>query len=312
MYKNKAEADAAKLARENAPKDNPKVIYNKKTGMPSGIVFPDGREYLDRTPSEIGFLARKYAPVPGTQDYNKPPMPEAPLPQETPKPLISEAQKSMVGTGQPNFVSTPSTAEDELTKNIKEQNRLASVAGTSPESVINAAELGFKLGGVPGAAATGLLQASGIRGSDILGIIPGGVGKRLATTITGNNADLSNYINNYSNEGNFASVKGNLENADKEIDAAIISASDPAQTQKAIYAYEEAMNKKRRSIEQLKLIASRNQGEYISSVKDELTTLQTYFDSQMKANDDAAMRAAIDLANKRYLERMMLEGVANG
>lgn len=141
-----------------------------------------------------------------------------------------------------------------------------------------------------------ITPAWGISGPDLLNIAPG-IGQRIAKIVSGSNPKVKDFLTDYSNQDNFDSVKRNIQSADIAIAAAIIAASDPEYSKDAIFTYEEAMNKKRRSMEQLKLISQGDQKAYINNVKDELIKLQTYFDSQMKTNDDVAFRTALEKAN---------------
>lgn len=275
-YKSKDEAVAAGEARRSANAGQVQIIRDSDTGKKTGIKLPDGRILNGISPKEVDFLERKYLGL-TTSASGRPFADETTASQKQAdmqqqnlmmNPLIPQQQIEAAGSGQPNFNNTPVGARDELTSDIIEKNRMHDV----------------------------ITPAWGISGPDLLNIAPG-IGQRIAKIVSGSNPKVKDFLTDYSNQDNFDSVKRNIQSADIAIAAAIIAASDPEYSKDAIFTYEEAMNKKRRSMEQLKLISQGDQKAYINNVKDELIKLQTYFDSQMKTNDDVAFRTALEKAN---------------
>ena len=169
-----------------------------------------------------------------------------------------------IGTDQPLMYGTPINTQDPLTSSIMQKNRMHDV----------------------------ITPAWGVSGPDTINIVPA-IGKKIAAVVAGNNPKVKDFLTDYSNEDNFKSVSKNIELADQQIAAAKAAATEPGYGTQAIQAYNEAMNQKRKSMAQLKQIASGDQKAYVSDVRIKLTELETYFSSEMKLNDDREMRDAV-------------------
>lgn len=124
-------------------------------------------------------------------------------------------------------------------------------------------------------------------------VLPG-AGNILLESITKDD-NIKSILSGYSNEDNYDKIKGNIDQADKDIAQAMQRAKvDPVN---AASLYTLAQSKKYKAIGQLKAISDREPRKYADDAITDMTILMTYFNGEGKKLDDAAMRDVLQGVN---------------
>lgn len=254
----------------STPKEDIKYLRDKDTGKPTGLELSDGRTFTGLDPRDVLKLAAGFQ-----RSLAKTTLPqEQPVVPQVAQPLnnITPEQISQVGTPLIN-PGTPDTLTQDIQSNVETQ-------GSERVQVLDQA-----LGGlVPGITLRNFTGA----GVKVLNRIAPGTGNAMLEAITKND-NIKSYLKNYSNQDNYSKVKDNLEIAETNIAAAKELAKFSDRSSEAIQIYNEAIDKKRTSLQQLKMISQKDQEAYIKDVKKDMVTLENYF-SRLQQNDDLEMQ----------------------
>lgn len=252
-----------------APKED--VTYERdNTGKLVGAKFSDGRSFSGLDPRDIVRLAAGYKRSLLKTDIPQevPPASKAVVPNNTlpPQPdILSELQQPTI--------AAPNELSQSISENVQDFNRVNDL--TDPLQ---------RLAAIP---------SSINKLTSFAGRLPGG--KSVINSLASEDPNVRRYLQDYSNEDNFNNVVKNIELSDDKIKYAKSLASIPGYTDEAKRTYIRAQAEKRRALQQLKLISSRDQRAYTDKVRAEMIELQTYFDV-LKLGDDIEMASNLQRA----------------
>jgi hypothetical protein len=249
-------------------RDTPKVIKDRKTGMPIGVVTPDGVSHKGNG-EEVQRIIQNYNNLnPGKGNpvpiYPGDKLRDTMNPRDFTPAQITPPPVEPVG----NINEAP---PDQLTKdieaNIIRRNAEENV-GFNPEGQANYQafqdlEPGYQLTPPP------LLNKLGA-------LFPntGGV-KATILNLAGENKELRAYLDDYSNYDNAEKIKAEVIVSDGEIQYAI-KLAEAGKTKSADELFKSAIAKKKRSYSQFKLISQNDQRKYVDDLFKPMTELESY------------------------------------
>jgi hypothetical protein len=252
----------------------PKVIYSKDRGVPTGIILPNGKQYLGVSPDEVRFLARKYSAVPGTTEYEDPKK-QALLNQAAQQSTIEQEQllqqqnMSTVADVQPAINQTfanPTPLDQSIYQNIAGSQAVKGVAEDMMDRV-NIVRI-----------ASGIARKFG-----------GGASSEVVKGLIASNPELAGkletYHSDYSNSGNYALIKQEVQDAKDDATLAISLVNDPANRDYAIEKYHKAIARLYKADAQLKYLFDKDPGIDKEALVLNRADIKNYLDNTFPSNN---------------------------
>lgn len=278
----------------------------------SGKVVYEGSSDSETRAIKAGATLRDNAPPPLTHeqqviaDYKQKQADAAAIAALTP-PNLTPEQRAQIGKINPNNGLNPNdTLNQDILANIQAHNNGLNYIGTQFGNDPN----NF-LGKVGGATSLNTVMNILPKLTAFASKLPGGTSTVNALS---QNRKLREYLKDYSNEDNLASVRKNVRTANTQIHDMIMNAkiteNTPENNQVTNQIYNGAMQRKFDSIAQLKSIGNGDQRAYTDDIKDDLVELNLYFYGDPTKNvppgkvaDDYALYAALNKPSPKYLPK---------
>jgi hypothetical protein len=262
-----------------------KVLRDTDTGKMTGVITPDGRTLQGLSTREVDFLARKYA------GQTTAPAGTTFADEVATNERMMEKSKAEEQSLMQDIPSVPENTIDITKDNINYPSYdpiTKTWSDTTTASILKNAKDQANMNKIP--VFNILAKITGALPNEIAGTNVGTT-KKLILSLGKENSEFRRYINDYSNSENIGELDEQIVTSNAEIQSAIDLSKDVRYASESKALYETALSRKRRVYNSYKTLSKVSPNEYLK-VKNQMTELETYFNSQ-KLNDDITINGNI-------------------